>query len=44
MNTNADRKLVVVQVAALGRELVETNGFAEWQGLTFKPLEPVFRR
>ena len=36
------KKLVVVQVAALGRELVEANGFTEWQGLTFRPLEPVF--
>jgi len=38
----ADKRLVVVQVAALGRELVEANGFTEWQGLTFEPLEPVF--
>ena len=36
------KKLVVVQVAALGRRLVEANGFGEWRGLTFKLLESVF--
>ena len=36
------KKLVVVQVAALGRDLVTANGHADWHGLSFKPLEPVF--
>lgn len=36
------KKLVVVQVAALGRELVESNGYARWQGLEFRPLQSVF--
>lgn len=39
---STDRKLLVVQVAALGYDLLAQNGFREWRGLTFRPLETVF--
>lgn len=37
-----DKKLLVIQAAALGYDLLAQNGLDEWQGLTFKPMETVF--
>jgi len=35
-------RLLVIQVAALGYEFLKRERGAEWDGLTFHPLEPVF--
>ncbi|MBF0432647.1 MAG: alkaline phosphatase family protein [Fibrobacteria bacterium] len=39
---SSQKKLLVIQAAALGYELVHKNGFSHWQGLEFKPLQAVF--
>jgi len=40
--TMPHRKLLVVQVAALGHEFLKREIKAKWKGLEFRPLEPVF--
>lgn len=38
----SDRKLCVVQAAALGYDLLRANQTLQWRDLTFRPLAPVF--
>jgi len=35
-------KLLVIEVAGLGYDLLATHGRVEWHGLRFRPAEPVF--
>ena len=37
-----NKKLLVIQAAALGYDFVVRNGCKEWEGLSFQPLETVF--
>ena len=40
--SRSQKRLLVVQAAALGHDLLAARSATAWQGLTFKPLEPVF--
>ena len=40
--TKTDRKLVIVQAAALGYDFLRQNHGLEWEGLEFRPLTPIF--
>ncbi len=42
MSSTSDKRLLIINVAGLGYELLRQNNAIEWQDLVFQPLESVF--